>query len=130
MGGILAVTYGNGLWLAISQSGNGVLTSSDGITWTNVMPSFNGSNWTDVEYGNGVLAIFHGARKLAKYTKDGKRIDESDLAKANKYPEDVALRLALDTVKDVHTSGMAETAPKWMQHPLGRIFFTFKSLMI
>ena len=35
------------------------------------------------EYGNGELAIFHGARKLVKYCKDGKRIDKPD-AKTNK----------------------------------------------
>ena len=42
-------------------------------------------------------------------------------------PEQKAFQYAMDTVKDVHTSGMAETAPKWMQHPIGRVFFTFKS---
>ena len=33
------------------------------------------------------------------------------------------------SVKDIHTSGMAATGPKWMQTPLGRMFFTFKSFI-
>ena len=62
-----------------------------------------------------------------KYNRAITAIAAYDLAIENKYSQDKALRLALDTVKDVHTSGMAETAPKWMQHPIGRMFFTFKS---
>jgi hypothetical protein len=62
-----------------------------------------------------------------KYNRAVTAIAAYDLAKANGYSEEKALRLALDTVKDVHTSGMAETAPKWMQNPIGRMFFTFKS---
>ena len=62
-----------------------------------------------------------------KYNRAVTAIAAYDLAKNNNFSEDAALRLALDTVKDAHTSGMAETAPKWMQNPLGRVFFTFKS---
>jgi hypothetical protein len=62
-----------------------------------------------------------------KYNRAVTAIAAYDLAKANNFSEEKALRLAIDTVKDVHTSGMAETAPKWMQHPIGRVFFTFKS---
>jgi hypothetical protein len=62
-----------------------------------------------------------------KYNRAITAISAYDLAKANGFSEEKALRLAIDTVKDVHTSGMAETAPKWMQNPIGRVFFTFKS---
>lgn len=62
-----------------------------------------------------------------KYNRAVTAIAAYDLAKANGFSEEKALRLALDTVKDAHTSGMAETAPKWMQNPIGRVFFTFKS---
>jgi len=62
-----------------------------------------------------------------KYNRAVTAIAAYDLAKANGFSEEKALRLAADTVKDVHTSGMAETAPKWMQNPIGRVFFTFKS---
>jgi len=72
----------------------------------------------------GISAPFSATEK---YNRAVTAIAAYDLAKANGYSEEKALRLALDTVKDVHTSGMAETAPRWMQHPLGRVFFTFKS---
>ena len=62
-----------------------------------------------------------------KYNRAVTAIAAYDLAKGAGYSEEKALRLALDTVKDTHTSGMADTAPKWMQNPLGRVFFTFKS---
>ena len=38
-----------------------------------------------------------------------------------------AIKYALQTVKDINTSGLSATAPKYMQHPIGRVFFTFKS---
>jgi hypothetical protein len=62
-----------------------------------------------------------------KYNRAVTAIAAYDLAKANNFSEEKALRLAIDTVKDVHTSGMAETAPLWMQNSIGRVFFTFKS---
>ena len=54
-----------------------------------------------------------------------------DLAKngdvnSKKMSDVEAIRYAIDTVKSMHTSGLAATAPKYMQHPLGRMFFTFK----
>ena len=50
------VTYGNGVFVAISNSGTGnrVMTSPDGITWTlRTTPADN--NWIDITYGNGVF---------------------------------------------------------------------------
>jgi hypothetical protein len=43
--------------------------------------------------------------------------------------EDDAIRYALNTVKEINTSGLSATAPRYMQHPAGRIFFTFKSFV-
>ncbi len=50
-----AVTYGNGLFVAVSNSGtNRVMTSPDGITWTaRVNPEAN--SWASVTYGNGLF---------------------------------------------------------------------------
>jgi len=62
-----------------------------------------------------------------KYNRAITAIAAYDLAKANNFSETKALQYAIDTVKDVHTSGMAETAPLWMQNSIGRVFFTFKS---
>lgn len=45
----------------------------------------------------------------------------------NPMTEEEAMRYALDTVKEMHTSGIAATAPRWMQNGPGRVFLTFKS---
>jgi hypothetical protein len=52
-----------------------------------------------------------------------------DLARGSGMNEQDAIRYALRTVKEINTSGMSATAPRYMQHPLGRVFFTFKSFV-
>jgi len=52
-----------------------------------------------------------------------------DLARGSGMKEDDAIRYALNTVKEINTSGLSSTAPRYMQHPAGRIFFTFKSFV-
>jgi len=56
-----SVTYGNGLWVAISFSGvgNRVMTSPDGITW-NIRVSAADHAWQAVTYGNGVFVAIGG----------------------------------------------------------------------
>ena len=50
------VTYGNGLFVAVAYSGSGnrVMTSPDGITWT-IGTSAADNYWTSVTYGNGIF---------------------------------------------------------------------------
>ena len=52
------VTFGNGLFVAVggatSGSGNRVMTSPDGITWTSRTSAANNS-WFSVIYGNGLF---------------------------------------------------------------------------
>jgi len=50
------VTYGNGLFVAVSSTGvaNVVMTSPDGITWTS-RTSGNTTAWQGVTYGNGLF---------------------------------------------------------------------------
>ena len=62
-----------------------------------------------------------------KYNRAVTAIAAYDLAKQKGKSDAEAIREAIDTVKDAHTSGMSATAPKWMQHPLGRVAFTFKT---
>ena len=54
--GWFSVTYGNGLFVAVAQSGigNRVMTSPDGITWT-IRTSAADINWMSVTYGNGLF---------------------------------------------------------------------------
>jgi hypothetical protein len=64
-----------------------------------------------------------------KYNRGVTAIAAYDLARKSGMNEEKAVRYALDTVKNVHTSGLAATGPKWMQTPMGRLFFTFKSFV-
>jgi hypothetical protein len=51
-----SVTYGNGLFVAVSTdgSGNQVMTSPDGINWTSRASAVDNS-WQSVTYGNGIF---------------------------------------------------------------------------
>ena len=62
-----------------------------------------------------------------RYNRGVTAVAAYDLARGAGMNEEAAIRYALNTVKDINTSGMAVTAPKYMQHPIGRVFFTFKS---
>lgn len=62
-----------------------------------------------------------------RYNRGVTAVAAYDLARGAGMDEKAAMRYALNTVKDINTSGMAVTAPKYMQHPIGRVFFTFKS---
>jgi hypothetical protein len=64
-----------------------------------------------------------------RYNRATTAIAAYDLAKAKGMNEDAAITYAINTTKDAHTSGLASTAPRWMQHPIGRVFFTFKSFV-
>lgn len=64
-----------------------------------------------------------------KYNRAVTAIAAYDLAKQSGLSEEKAIQQALNTVKDVHTSGLSATGPKWMQTPIGRMFFTFKSFV-
>jgi hypothetical protein len=62
-----------------------------------------------------------------RYNRATTAVAAYDLARQDGMSEKDAIDYALATTKDLHTSGLAATAPKWMQNPLGRVFFTFKS---
>ncbi|MFN7278644.1 MAG: hypothetical protein ACK5VH_00670, partial [bacterium] len=49
----VSVTYGNGLFVAVSQNGY-VMTSPDVITWTTSTAAAS-NQWRSVTYGNGVF---------------------------------------------------------------------------
>lgn len=73
---------------------------------------------------DGISIPFAAAEKL---NRGATAIAAYDLAKNSGMSEKDAIRYAITTVKDINTSGLSATAPRWMQTPLGRIFFTFKS---
>jgi len=49
-----AVTYGNGLFVAVAGTNGAVMTSPDGITWTPRTAAAD-SDWVGVTYGNGLF---------------------------------------------------------------------------
>jgi hypothetical protein len=64
-----------------------------------------------------------------RYNRGVTAVAAFDLARAQGMSEADAVKYAVTTVKDINTSGMAVTAPKYMQSPVGRVFFTFKSFV-
>jgi hypothetical protein len=50
-----SVTYGNGLFVAVSESGDRVMTSPDGINWTARSAAGDDDSWRSVTYGNGLF---------------------------------------------------------------------------
>jgi len=78
--------------------------------------------FTEAEkYSRGVTAI--AAYELAKQKKPpGKQYE-------GMTNEQAAAEYAVNTVIDVHTSGMAAEGPSVVQHPIGRVIFTFKTFI-
>ena len=70
----VGVTYGNGIFVAVSWSGTGnrVMTSPDGITWT-ARTSAADNNWYSVTYGNGtfVAVSWYGTGNRVMTSPDG-----------------------------------------------------------
>lgn len=52
-----------------------------------------------------------------------------DLALSSGMSQADAIEYAVNINKKINTSGLSATAPKYMQHPLGRVFFTFKTFV-
>jgi hypothetical protein len=50
-----SVTYGNGLFVAVGQSGDRVMTSPDGITWTARSAAGDNDPWQAITYGDGLF---------------------------------------------------------------------------
>jgi hypothetical protein len=67
----LAVTYGNGLFVAIGNSGDRVMTSPDGVTWTAQSAAGNNDAWAGVTYGNGTFVAVGGATDRVMTSPDG-----------------------------------------------------------
>ena len=69
-----SVTYGNGLFVAVAETGtrNRVMTSPDGITWTSRTSAADNS-WNNVTYGNGlfVAVAYSGTGNRVMTSPDG-----------------------------------------------------------
>ena len=103
------------------------------LTHTTAREVLEGRRETTADYTGVKAKILDGLAwpfsVSERYNRATTAIAAYDLAKQNGKSEQEAIREALNMVKDAHTSGLAATAPKWMQHPLGRVAFTFKSFV-
>ncbi|MFN3692527.1 MAG: hypothetical protein ACK4SL_00325 [Candidatus Paceibacteria bacterium] len=67
-----SVTYGNGIFVAISAGSDRLMTSSDGINWTVQTITGGNDNWNDVTYGNGMfVAVGSGSSDYIATSPDG-----------------------------------------------------------
>ncbi|MFZ2252682.1 MAG: hypothetical protein WAW13_00740 [Minisyncoccia bacterium] len=70
----LSVTYGNGLFVAVAETGTGnrVMTSPDGITWTSRTSAADNA-WYSVTYGNGLFVVvsYDGTGNRVMTSPDG-----------------------------------------------------------
>jgi hypothetical protein len=66
------VTYGNGLFVAVSTTGtNRVMTSPDGVTWT-PRAAAEANIWYDVTYGDGLfVAVAYDGTNRVMTSPDG-----------------------------------------------------------
>lgn len=121
--------YANGRYVELFNG----LRDHGQLRHTLVREILEGARQTTEQY-NGLTAKFLNIlsipiERTERYNRTTTAITAYDLARADGMTEDAAVEYAIRTVKDVNTSGMASTAPRWMQTDIGRVMFTFKSFI-
>jgi hypothetical protein len=66
-----AVTYGNGLFVAVSNFGDRVMTSPDGVNWATTTAAGNDDSWRSVTYGNGLFVAVSQSGDRVMTSPDG-----------------------------------------------------------
>ena len=81
-----SVTYGNGLFVAVSYSGtNRVMTSPDGITWT-ARSAAEANGWISITYGNGLfVAVSYDGTNRVMTSPDGITWTARSATEANQW---------------------------------------------
>lgn len=67
--------------------------------------------------------------RTERYNRTVTSLAAFDLALEGGMTPEAAAEYAMRVVKDVNTSGMSSTAPKWMQGDIGRVMWTFKGFI-
>ncbi|MFZ6666411.1 T9SS type A sorting domain-containing protein [Peijinzhouia sedimentorum] len=82
----LSVTYGNGRFVAVAQTGtNRVMYSDDGVNWT-AASSPEANSWISVTYGNGrFVAVSVDGSNRVMYSDDGISWSAAFAAEANNW---------------------------------------------
>jgi len=111
-----AVTYGNGLFVAVADNLERVLTSSDGITWTLRTPLGNDDAWQAITYGNGLFVAVADSGDRVMTSSDGinwtarSAAGNNDAWQAITYGNGRFVAVA-NSGDRVMTSGVIETNP-------------------
>ncbi len=105
-----SVTYGNGLFVAVSDDGtNRVMTSPDGITWT-PRSAAEQNGWRSVTYGNGLfVAVAESGTNRVMTSPDGitwtaRMAAEQNLWLSVTYGNGLFVAVAFDGTNRVMTS--------------------------
>jgi hypothetical protein len=69
--GFTAITYGKGLFVAVTDSSDAVAYSADGVTWTAVTLPTTPAGALDIAWGNGRFVIVHANNPTGYYSLDG-----------------------------------------------------------
>jgi len=66
-----SLTYGNGLFVAVGDSGDRVMTSPDGVNWTARTAAGDDDGWQGVTYGNGLFVAVGNGSDYVMTSPDG-----------------------------------------------------------
>ena len=105
--GFKAVTYGKGLFCAVTGGGSTVAaTSEDGITWTaRTLPASR--DWVDVVWGNGRFIAIAADSTNAAYSIDGITWTEFAIGLASGLPKRIAYGQGMFAVTSTDTDAIA-----------------------
>jgi len=69
-GTYVAMTFGNGRFVAITSGGTAAAYSTNGITWTaSTLPS--STTWTSIAFGQGMFVAVSNTSSVSAYSQDG-----------------------------------------------------------
>lgn len=100
---------------------------------TQVREILEGARESTAEYSGYTAKILNflsaPIERTERYNRTVTSIAAFDLALESGMTPEAAAEYAMRVVKDVNTSGMSSTAPKWMQGDVGRVMWTFKGFI-
>ncbi len=105
--GFKAVTYGKGLFVAVTGGGStSAATSEDGITWTaRTLPASR--DWIDVKWGNGRFIAIAADNATGAYSMDGITWSALTIGLASGLPKGIAYGQGMFAVSSTDADGIA-----------------------
>ena len=105
--GFKAVTYGKGLFVAVTGGGSTVAaTSEDGITWTaRTLPASR--DWVDIAWGNGRFIAIAADNATGAYSMDGITWTALPIGIASGLPKQITYGQGMFAVSSTDADGIA-----------------------